>query len=84
MQKYSRNALDYLVKKGVLERLHPGAYRFFGYEPEAEFQWENLALAAATIPKWDDLLHFSTPLLRRNRLSDAKNLDSCTTRITSV
>ncbi|MBA3238101.1 MAG: type IV toxin-antitoxin system AbiEi family antitoxin domain-containing protein [Parachlamydiaceae bacterium] len=44
-----RHALAYLVKKGDLERLYPGAYRFSIYEPEVEFQWENLALVAASI-----------------------------------
>lgn len=45
-----RHALAYLVKKGTLERLYPGAYRFSQYEPEVEFQWENLALVASSIP----------------------------------
>lgn len=44
-----RHALAYLVKKGTLERIYPGAYRFSQYEPEVEFQWENLALVAASI-----------------------------------
>lgn len=44
-----RHALAYLVKRGDLERIYPGAYRFSEYEPEVEFQWENLALVAASI-----------------------------------
>jgi predicted transcriptional regulator of viral defense system len=49
-QDVPRHALAYLVKKGILERIYPGAYRFALYEPEVEFQWENLALIAASIP----------------------------------
>lgn len=49
-QNVPRHALAYLVKKGTLERIYPGAYRFAQYEPEVEFQWENLALVAASIP----------------------------------
>jgi len=45
-----RHALAYLVKRGTLERIYPGAYRFSQYEPEVEFQWENLALVAVSIP----------------------------------
>lgn len=45
-----RHVLAYLVKKGVLERVYRGAYRFLQYEPKVEFQWENLALIAASIP----------------------------------
>ncbi len=45
-----RHALAYLVKKGTLERIYPGAYRFSQYEPEVELQWENLALVATSIP----------------------------------
>jgi len=48
-QGIPKHALAYLVKKGTLERLYPGAYRFSQYEPEVEFQWENLALVAASI-----------------------------------
>ncbi len=44
-----RQALAYLVKKGILERIYPGTYRFSQYEPEVEFQWENLALVAGSI-----------------------------------
>ncbi len=46
-----RHALAYLEKKGELERVYPGAYRFHEYEPEVEFQWENLALIAMSVPK---------------------------------
>jgi predicted transcriptional regulator of viral defense system len=49
-QDIPRHTLAYLVKKGTLERIYPGAYRFSQYEPEVEFQWENLALVAASIP----------------------------------
>jgi predicted transcriptional regulator of viral defense system len=49
-QGVPRHALAYLVKKGTLERIYPGAYRFSQYEPKVEFQWENLALIAASIP----------------------------------
>ncbi|MGE5196820.1 MAG: type IV toxin-antitoxin system AbiEi family antitoxin domain-containing protein, partial [Anaerolineae bacterium] len=33
------------------ERIYPGAYRFSEYEPEVEFQWENLGLIASGIPE---------------------------------
>lgn len=49
-QDVPRHALAYLVRKGTLERIYPGAYRFAQYEPEVEIQWENLALVAASIP----------------------------------
>ncbi|MBS0629687.1 MAG: type IV toxin-antitoxin system AbiEi family antitoxin domain-containing protein [Verrucomicrobia bacterium] len=49
-QGVPRHALAYLVKKGTLERIYPGAYRFSQYEPEVDFQWENLALIASSIP----------------------------------
>ncbi|MGH2612715.1 MAG: type IV toxin-antitoxin system AbiEi family antitoxin domain-containing protein [Rhabdochlamydiaceae bacterium] len=49
-QSVPRQALAYLVKRGTLERIYPGAYRFSQYEPEVEFQWENLALVAVSIP----------------------------------
>jgi predicted transcriptional regulator of viral defense system len=49
-QGVPRQALAYLVKRGTLERIYPGAYRFSRYEPEVEFQWESLALVAASIP----------------------------------
>jgi predicted transcriptional regulator of viral defense system len=44
------HALAYLVKRGILERIYPGGYRFSQYEPKVEFQWENLALVAVSIP----------------------------------
>lgn len=44
-----RHAIAYLVKKGSLERIYPGAYRFAEYEPEVDFQWENLGLITASI-----------------------------------
>ncbi|CAM0117285.1 type IV toxin-antitoxin system AbiEi family antitoxin domain-containing protein [Rhabdochlamydiaceae symbiont of Dictyostelium giganteum] len=50
-QNVPRHALSYLVKKGDLIRVYPGAYRFSEYELKVEFQWENLALVAASIPK---------------------------------
>ena len=50
-QGVPRHALAYLEKRGDLERIYPGAYRFSEYEPEVEFQWENLGLVAASIPK---------------------------------
>jgi predicted transcriptional regulator of viral defense system len=45
-----RHALAYLEKRGDLERIYPGVYRFSGYVPEVEFQWENLGLIAASVP----------------------------------
>ena len=47
-QGIPRHALAYLVKRGDLERIYPGAYRFSEYEPKVEFQWENLGLVAAS------------------------------------
>lgn len=44
-----RHAIAYLVKKGTLERVYPGTYRFAEYEPKVDFQWENLGLVAASI-----------------------------------
>jgi len=46
-----RHAIAYLVKKGTLERIYPGMYRFVEYDPEVDFQWENLGLIAASIPE---------------------------------
>jgi predicted transcriptional regulator of viral defense system len=46
-----RHALAYLEKRGELERIFPGTYRFSKYEPEVEVQWENLGLIAASIPR---------------------------------
>lgn len=45
-----RHALAYLEKRGDLERVYPGAYRFSEYEPKVEFQWEKLALVASSVP----------------------------------
>lgn len=50
-QGVPRHALVYLEKRGDLERIYPGAYRFSGYEGEVEFQWENLSLVASSIPE---------------------------------
>ncbi|MGZ3732412.1 MAG: type IV toxin-antitoxin system AbiEi family antitoxin domain-containing protein [Parachlamydiaceae bacterium] len=50
-QNVPRHALAYLVKKGSLERVYPGTYRFSEYEPEIDFQWENLGLIASSVPK---------------------------------
>lgn len=46
-----RRALAYLVKKGILEKIHVGTYRCYAYEPKVECQWDNLALIAASIPR---------------------------------
>ena len=45
-QGVPRHALAYLEKRGALERIYPGAYRFSEYEPEV--QWENLGLVASS------------------------------------
>lgn len=50
-QGVPRHALAYLEKRGDLERVYPGAYRFPGHEPEVEFQWENLGLIASSVPE---------------------------------
>lgn len=50
-QGVPRHALAYLEKRGDLERIYPGAYRFSEHEPEVEFQWENLGLIASSIDK---------------------------------
>jgi predicted transcriptional regulator of viral defense system len=50
-QGVPRHALAYLEKRGDLERIYPGAYRFSEYTPKVEFQWENLGLIAASIPE---------------------------------
>jgi predicted transcriptional regulator of viral defense system len=49
-QGVPRHALAYLVKKGNIERIYPGVYRFSKYEPKVELQWENLGLIAASTP----------------------------------
>ena len=46
-----RHALAYFVKKGMLERIYTGAYRSPSYVPKVDFEWENLAQAAASIPE---------------------------------
>lgn len=45
-----RHVLAHFIKKGTLERIQPGTYRSSHYEPKVEFEWENLALIAATTP----------------------------------
>lgn len=45
-----RQAVIYLSKKEILEKVFPGAYRFVGYESETPFEWENLAIMASSIP----------------------------------
>ncbi len=45
-----RHALAYLQKRGDLERIYPGVYRFAKYEPMVALQLENLSLIAASIP----------------------------------
>ena len=47
----TRHALAYLTKKGVLERIGPGLYRSAKYQPEVDFEWEQLGLLAASIPE---------------------------------
>jgi predicted transcriptional regulator of viral defense system len=49
-QGVPKNALVYLAKKGVLERVERGIYRVIHYEPLVDFEWENLAFRAAAIP----------------------------------
>ncbi|MBS4167510.1 hypothetical protein [Parachlamydia sp. AcF125] len=46
-----RWAIIYLAKKGILEKLCPGIYRSSTYEPKVDFEWENLAFTAASIPE---------------------------------
>lgn len=46
-----RYVLAYLTKKGVLERLELGIYRSSEYDPIVNFEWENLALRAASTPE---------------------------------
>lgn len=46
-----RQAIWYLAKKGVLERIAPGYYRSAEYDSEDGYQWENLASTASTLPK---------------------------------
>ena len=58
-----RHALAYFVEKGVLERIYRGAHRSPSYEPEVDFQWQNLAMVAASIPKGVICLIFRPMLL---------------------
>ena len=50
-QAVPKHALAYLEKKGVLERIERGIYRFSQYEPVVGFEWENLAFRASSIPE---------------------------------
>lgn len=49
-QGVPRHVLAHLVKKGLLKRICPGIYQAVDFEPQGEFQWENLGLVAASIP----------------------------------
>jgi predicted transcriptional regulator of viral defense system len=49
-QGVSRQALANVFKKGIINRVSAGLYQAADYEPEVEFQWEHLALIAASIP----------------------------------
>ena len=46
----SRQMLAYYAKKGELERVCPGTYRWSHYETMVDFEWEGLAEAALSIP----------------------------------
>lgn len=46
----SRQALAYLAKEQLIERICPGLYRSIDYEPQVDFEWEQLVLAAISIP----------------------------------
>jgi len=48
-QGITRQTLANLTKKGVLQRIAPGLYRSTHYEPQVDFQWEQLALVAASL-----------------------------------
>jgi len=50
-QGIPRHAVAYQVKKGVLIRVSKGIFRAADYEPHVEFQWENMATVAASIPQ---------------------------------
>jgi predicted transcriptional regulator of viral defense system len=50
-QAADRDVPRHAIKKGTIERIYPGTYRFAEYEPEVDFQWENLGLIAASIPE---------------------------------
>jgi predicted transcriptional regulator of viral defense system len=45
----TRHTLAYLARKGMLERIGPGLYRSTQYEPQVDFEWEQLALVAASL-----------------------------------
>jgi predicted transcriptional regulator of viral defense system len=47
----TRQTLAYFTKTGALERIGPGRYRSTQYEPQVGFEWEQLALVAASIPE---------------------------------
>lgn len=49
--KIPRHLLAYHTKTGLLERVCRGIYRSSKYEPKVDFEWENLAITAATMPK---------------------------------
>ncbi|MFT5317328.1 MAG: putative transcriptional regulator of viral defense system [Chlamydiales bacterium] len=51
-EKYgvTRQALAYLCKLGLLERLSDGIYQSVDYEPEVDVAWEQLAIQASIIP----------------------------------
>ena len=45
-----RHALAYFEKLGLIERIEKGIYRDPNYESQTEFNMEDLALAASTVP----------------------------------
>lgn len=50
-QGIPRWSIIYFAKKGIVEKLYPGVYRSSAYEPKVDFDWENLAFTAASIPE---------------------------------
>ncbi|CDZ79593.1 hypothetical protein BN1013_00088 [Candidatus Rubidus massiliensis] len=50
-QGIPRWSILYFAKKGIVEKLYPGVYRSAAYEPKVDFDWENLAFTAASIPE---------------------------------
>jgi predicted transcriptional regulator of viral defense system len=44
-----KRVIFYWEKKGVLEKVFPGVYRAHAYEPQVDFEWEDLAQTAASI-----------------------------------
>ena len=46
-----RSLLAYYAKIGILERVCQGIYRSSKYETQVDFEWENLAINAATMPQ---------------------------------